>query len=56
MEISYTIVRLLQAFPTIRLQKGEEVVPVGTERQRLMLVLSSADGCRVELERKDRRG
>ena len=56
MEVSYTIVRLLQAFPTICLPKGERVERVGTERQRLTLVLSSADGCRVELERKNRRG
>ena len=49
MEVSYTIVRLLQAFATIRLPSGEKNEPVGTERQRLTLVLSSADGCRVEL-------
>jgi hypothetical protein len=47
MEVSYTVVRLLQSFPTIKLPKGELVEPVGTERQTLTLVLSSADGCRV---------
>lgn len=51
MEVSYTVVRLLQAFPTICLPDGELVEPVGTERQRLTLVLSSADGCRVKLLR-----
>lgn len=50
MEISYTIVRLLQTFPAIVLPKGETVEPVGTERQRLTLVLSSADGCRVTIK------
>jgi cytochrome P450 len=48
-EISYTIVRLLQAYPTISLPDGEPVEPVGSERQLLTLVLSSADGCRVRL-------
>ena len=52
MEVSYTIVRLLQAFATIRLPSGETNEPVGTERQRLTLVLSSADGCRVELVKR----
>ena len=51
MEVSYTIVRFLQEFETIRLPQGEKNEPVGTERQRLTLVLSSADGCRVELEK-----
>ena len=52
MEVSYTIVRLLQAFTTIRLPEGETNEPVGSERQRLTLVLSSADGCKVELEKR----
>ena len=52
MEVSYTIVRLLQAFPVITLPEGEQVEPVGTEKQRLTLVLSSADGCRVKVERR----
>ena len=52
MEVSYTLVRLLQRFRTIRLPAGEKNEPVGTERQRLTLVLSSADGCRVELEKR----
>lgn len=49
MEVAYTVVRLLQRFPLITLPVGEENEPVGTERQRLTLVLSSADGCRVKL-------
>ncbi|KAM7205418.1 Cytochrome P450, partial [Naviculisporaceae sp. PSN 640] len=43
MEISYTIIRLLQTFPVIVLPEGEKIEPVGTERQTLTLVLSSAD-------------
>jgi cytochrome P450 len=51
MEVSYTVVRLLQAFPIITLPPGEKNEPVGTEKQRLTLVLSSADGCRVKVKR-----
>ena len=51
MEVSYTIVRLLQACSIIALPDGETIEPVGTERQRLTLVLSSADGCRVKIQR-----
>jgi len=51
MEVSYTIVRLLQTFPVMELPAGETIEPVGTERQKLTLVLSSADGCRVKVAR-----
>ncbi|KAK3352443.1 cytochrome P450 [Lasiosphaeria hispida] len=51
MEVSYTIVRLLQTFRTIELPVGEKVEPVGAERQVLTLVLSSADGCKVAVKR-----
>ncbi|KAK0715423.1 cytochrome P450 [Lasiosphaeris hirsuta] len=51
MEVSYTIVRLLQTIRIIELPAGEKVEPVGTERQVLSLVLSSADGCKVAVQR-----
>ena len=52
MEISYTIVRLLQAVPRISLPPREkDAGEVGTERQRLTLVLSSANGCWVDVDR-----
>ncbi|KAK3905882.1 cytochrome P450 52A13 [Staphylotrichum tortipilum] len=51
MEISYTIVRLFQTFTAIELPESEVVEAVGTERQKLTLVLSSADGCRVKVRR-----
>lgn len=51
MEISYTIMRLLLTCRLISLPVDEKVEPVGGERQRLTLVLSSADGCRVRIER-----
>ncbi len=50
-EVSYTVVRLLQAFPAIALPAGAKDEQIGTEKQRLTLVLSSADGCKVELHR-----
>ncbi|KAK4452222.1 cytochrome P450 [Podospora aff. communis PSN243] len=43
------VVRLLQNFPIIELPEGERIEPVGTERQKLTLVLSSADGCRMRV-------
>ena len=49
LEISYTICRILQAFPRLSLPEDEEVVPIGTERQVLTLTLQPADGCRVLL-------
>ena len=51
MEISYTLIRMLQEFPAISLPVDEVNGPIGTERQRLTLVLSSADGCKVKLSR-----
>lgn len=52
MAISYTVVRLLLAYPVICLPEGEKNEPPGTERQRLTLVLSSADGCKVKFSNK----
>ncbi|KAF2113015.1 n-alkane-inducible cytochrome P450 [Lophiotrema nucula] len=49
MEVSYTVTRLIQTFPVIKLPDDESMQPVGSERQLLTLVLSSADGCRVQL-------
>ena len=53
MEVSYTIVRLLQTFPYIVLPKDEPNGPIGTETQSLTLVLSSAEGCRVDILSND---
>ena len=50
MEVSYTVVRLLQNFHVISLPKGAPAEPVGSEKQRLTLVLSSADGCWVDIK------
>jgi cytochrome P450 len=49
MQISYTVIRLLQAISALNMPEGEKWEPIGTERQRLTLVLSSANGCKVEI-------
>jgi len=51
-EIYYAIIRLLKAFPHVGLPADEPVEDVGSERQRLTLVLASEDGCRVEIGSK----
>ncbi|KAK5050945.1 hypothetical protein LTR84_003504 [Exophiala bonariae] len=48
MEVSYTIVRMLQAIPSITWPEEAMDETMGTERQRLTLVLSCANGCRVK--------
>ncbi|KAL8893202.1 MAG: hypothetical protein Q9192_005500 [Flavoplaca navasiana] len=48
-EAAYTVVRLIQAFPTIQLPPGEKVELVGVEKQTMTLVLSITEGCKVEL-------
>lgn len=52
MEVFYTIVRLLKIL-WIALPANDRNDPVGSERQRLTLVLSSADGCRVFVRRRN---
>lgn len=49
MEASCAIVRILQTFPNIRLPPGHPVEPTGQEKQRITIVVSSADGCKVSL-------
>ena len=51
LEAGYLVVRLLQRFPTLHLPADERMQEVGEERQKLTLVLSSADGCRVILKK-----
>lgn len=49
-EAAYTIVRVLQRFPDIRLRVGEKVEPLGVEKQKMTLVLSIADGCKFNFD------
>ena len=47
-EAAYTVVRILQQFPTIRLPAGQKVELVGVEKQTMTLVISSTEGCVVD--------
>ena len=46
-EAGYTVVRLLQQFPLVRLPMGQKVELTGVEKQTMTLVLSSTEGCMV---------
>ncbi|ELR06974.1 hypothetical protein VC83_04679 [Pseudogymnoascus destructans] len=48
-EAAYTIVRIIQKFPTIKLPEGEPVELVGVEKQKITMVMSITGGCNVEL-------
>lgn len=48
-EAAYTIVRIIQKFPTIKLPEGEVVELMGVEKQTMTLVMSITDGCKVRL-------
>lgn len=48
-EAAYTVVRLLLKFPNIHLPAGQKVEIVGVEKQTMTLVLSSTEGCMVDL-------
>lgn len=49
MESSYAMIRLLQAFPNVRLPPGVLNEPVGAERQSFSIVLAPLDGVNVLL-------
>ena len=48
-QLAYTVVRLVEAFPTMSLPPNEKVELVGVEKQTMTLVISIKDGCRVKL-------
>jgi hypothetical protein len=48
-EAAYTVVRLLQEFPTIVLPDDELVELTGVEKQTTTLVVSITNGCKVEI-------
>lgn len=48
-EAAYTVVRLVQEYPTIRLPEGTVPELVGVERQTMTLVISVTEGCKIEL-------
>ncbi|KAJ5752808.1 Cytochrome P450 E-class CYP52 [Penicillium odoratum] len=49
-EASCAIIRILQAFPELRIPPGTSTVPPGEEKQTLTIVVMSAEGCRVRLD------
>lgn len=51
MEASCAVIRIIQTFPNIRLPPDYPVVPTGQEKQALTIFLSSADGCKVLLDK-----
>lgn len=48
-EAGYTVARLIQRFPTIKLPEGETFELVGVEKQVMTLVISIKDGCKVDI-------
>lgn len=48
-EAAYTVVRILEAFPTILLPEGELIELIGVEKQTTTLVVSITNGCKVEI-------
>lgn len=48
-EAAFAIVRILQRYPNIRLPANEKAGLVGTELQKVTLVLQIAGGCKVDL-------
>jgi hypothetical protein len=49
MEASYALIRILQAYPGIRLASGVANEPVGKEKQSYTIGLYPMEGVRVEL-------
>lgn len=49
MEASYAVIRILQAYPNMRLAPGVTNEPVGAEKQLYTISLSPADGVHVAL-------
>lgn len=48
-EAAYTVVRIIQRFPTIKLPEDEVVELLGVEKQTMTLVMSLTEGCRIRL-------
>ena len=48
-EAAYTVVRLIQRYPTIKLPEGMVPELVGVEKQTMTLVVSVTGGCKIEL-------
>jgi cytochrome P450 len=53
LEASYTVARILQCFPLIKLPADESNIEVGMEKQTLTLVVAPAEGCRLQFVSRD---
>jgi hypothetical protein len=49
-EAAYTVVRILQRFSVVKMPADQVYEKTGSEQQTMTLVLSIADGCKVEFE------
>ncbi|KAJ5907749.1 Cytochrome P450 E-class CYP52 [Penicillium taxi] len=49
-EASYTIIRIIQTFPELRLPPEASSVPPREEKQALTIIVMSAEGCKVLLD------
>ena len=49
MEASYAVIRILQAYPGLRLAPGVTNEPIGVEKQTYTIGLSPTEGVRVAL-------
>ena len=48
-ETAYTVVRLILRFPVIKLPRGEKIELTGVEKQKMTLVMSIKEGCKVDI-------
>ena len=48
-ETAYSVVRLIQRYPNMRLPASEKVELLGVEKQTITLVMSPTEGCRAQL-------
>ena len=49
-EAAFTVFRIFQKFPNTTIPIGEKVELVGVEKQTIMLVISIAEGCKVQIQ------
>ena len=49
-ETAYTIVRLIQRFPKMRLPSSEIIELTGVEKQTMTLVMFIAEGCKIQID------
>ena len=53
LEASYTVARLVQRFPYVEVPEDDSLAETGKEKQRLTLVVSCGEGCRLRFSEID---